>query len=83
MSKPRFTDADIAEAIGAFVAATPPRIAPVVGRNGDVKVYGENKNPYKPVISKGEDDGADEKISGIDIGIAPEGADGLGDSQGV
>jgi hypothetical protein len=46
-------------------------------------VYGDNPNPYKPVIAKGDDDGSDETISGLDIGIAPEGADGLGDSQGV
>ena len=83
MSKARFNDADIAEAIGAFVATTEPRTAPAVGKNSPVTVYGENKNPYKPVVPKGDDDGSDETVSGLDIGIAPEGADGLGDSQGV
>ena len=83
MSKARFNDADIAEAIGAFVAATPPRTAPAIGKNSDVTVYGENKNPYKPVVPKGDDDGSDETISGLDIGIASEGADGLGDSPGL
>ena len=83
MSKARFNDADIAAAIGAFVATTEPRTAPAVGKNSPVTVYGDNPNPYKPVIAKGDDDGSDETISGLDIGIAPEGADGLGDSQGV
>ena len=83
MSKARFNDAEIAEAIGAFVAATPAREVPAIGKNSDVTVYGVNPNPYKPVVPKGDDDGSDETVSGLDIGIAPEGADGLGDSQGL
>ena len=83
MSKARFNDAEIAEAIGAFVAATPPRIAPAIGKNSDVTVYGENKNPYKPVIPKECESGTDEAISGLDLGAISEGADGLGDSPGV
>ena len=83
MSKARFNDADIAGAIAEFTATNQARIAPAVGKNSDVTVYGENKNPYKPIVPKGDDDGSDETISGLDIGIAPEGADGLGDSQGV
>ena len=83
MSKARFNDADIAEAIGAFVAATPPREVPAIGKNSDVTVYGENKNPYKPVIPKESENGTDEAISGLDLGAISEGSDGLGDSQGV
>ena len=83
MSKARFNDADIAGAIAEFTASNQARIAPAVGKNSYVTVYGDNPNPYKPVIAKGDDDGSDETISGLDIGIAPEGADGLGDSQGV
>lgn len=83
MSKARFNDSDIAGAIAEFTASNQARIAPAAGKNSSVTVYGVNPNPYKPVIAKGDDDGSDEKISGLDIGIAPEGADGLGDSQGV
>ncbi len=83
MSKARFDDADIAGAIAEFTASNQARIAPAVGKNSSVTVYGDNPNPYKPIVAKGDDDGSDETISGLDIGIAPEGADGLGDSQGV
>ena len=83
MSKARFNDADIAGAIAEFTATNQARIAPAVGKNSSVTVYGENKNPYKPVIPKESENGSDETISGLDIGIAPEGADGLGDSPGL
>ena len=79
----RFTDAEVAEAIGAFVANTEAREVPAIGKNSSVLVYGENANPYKPVVIKESDDGADEAISGPDIGIELEGADGLGDSTGL
>ena len=71
----RFTDAEIAEAIGAFVASTPAREVPAVGKNSSVTVYGENANPYKPVVIKEEEDEPSETISGPDIGIELEGDD--------
>ena len=83
MSKAQFSNADIQSAVDAFVSTNVPRIAPAVGKNSDVTVYGENKNPYKPVIVKEDENGTDEKISGSDIGVEFEGSDGLGDSQSV
>lgn len=83
MSKARFNDADIAGAIAEFTATNQARIAPAVGKNSDVTVYGENKNPYKPVIPKESENGTDEAISGLDLGAISEGSDRLGDSQGV
>ena len=71
----RFTDAEIAEAIGAFVASTPAREVPAVGKNSSVTVYGVNKNPYKPVVIKEDENGTDEKISGPDIGVELPGLD--------
>ena len=56
MAKAQFTNNDINEAIDAFVANTAPRTAPAAGKNGEVLIYGENANPYKPVIPKAQED---------------------------
>jgi len=65
----RFSDADIAAAIGEFVVATPAREVPAIGKNSSVLVYGENTNPYKPIIVKEEEDEPVQAISGDDIGV--------------
>ena len=51
-----FTDADISSAINDFVANNAPRTAPAIGKNSEVTIYGENSNPYKPVLPKLQED---------------------------
>ena len=62
--KAQFTDIDINSAIDDFIAATPSRTVPSIGKNSEVTVYGENGNPYKPVIPKPQEDDSDE-IQGL------------------
>ncbi len=71
----RFSEADIAGAVAAFVANTPGREVPAIGKNSSVTVYGENVNPYKPVLIREDEDGPSEKISGPDIGVELPGDD--------
>ena len=79
----RFTDAEVAEAIAEFTAQTPAREVPAIGKNSSVLVYGENANPYKPIIVKEDENESSEAVSGPDIGIELEGLDGLGDSPSL
>ena len=65
----RFSDKDIAEAIGEFVLANEPREVPAAGKNGTITVYGENANPYKPIIEKESNSEPDETIGGEDLGL--------------
>ena len=60
--KAQFTDTDISSAIDDFVATTAPRLAPAVGKNSEVTIYGENNNPYKPVLPKLQDDEDDNNV---------------------
>jgi hypothetical protein len=60
-----FTDADISAAINDFVATNAPRLAPAIGKNSEVTIYGENNNPYKPVLPKLQED-EDVEIQDLD-----------------
>ena len=71
----RFTEAEIAQAIGEFVLTTEAREVPAAGRNGSITVYGENPNPYKPVIEKGEENEPVQTPVGEDIGLDLGGLD--------
>ena len=71
----RFSGKDIADAIGAFVLANEGREVPAIGKNGNVLVYGENTNPYKPVLIKEEDDEPVQTDGGVDFGIELPGDD--------
>jgi hypothetical protein len=72
----RFSDKDIAAAVDAFVANTPARSAPAVGKNSDVVIYGDNPNPYRPPMPvKGEENEPVQAISRDDIGIELSGLD--------
>lgn len=52
----QFTDLDINTAIDEFVANNAPRLAPAIGKNSEVTIYGENNNPYKPILPKLQED---------------------------
>ena len=72
----RFTDKEIADAVEAFVANTPARSAPAVGKNSDVVIYGDNPNPYKPPMPvKESDDEPVQAVSADDIGVELGGLD--------
>ena len=58
----QFDTADINSAINEFVANNAPRLAPAVGKNSEVTIYGENNNPYKPVLPKLQDDEDDNNV---------------------
>ena len=60
--KAQFTDNDISSAIDDFIATNAPRLAPAVGKNSEVTIYGENNNPYKPVLPKLQDDEDDNNV---------------------
>ena len=75
MSKARFNEADIAAAVNDFIVNTPGRDVPAVGKNSSVTVYGENNNPYKPIIVKEAENEPDETVSGSDIGVEFPGLD--------
>lgn len=48
MKKALFSEAEIAEAVQEFEVYMAPRTVVAGGKNGDVKVYGENPNARKP-----------------------------------
>jgi hypothetical protein len=52
MKKAQFNSAEVAAAVEEFEVYMAPRFVPAGGRNGDVKVYGENPNArkVKPII---------------------------------
>ena len=54
--KAQFTDNDISSAIDDFVATNAPRVAPAVGKNSEVTIYGENTNKYKPILPELQED---------------------------
>lgn len=56
----QFDTADINSAINDFVANNAPRLAPAVGKNSEVTIYGENSNKYKPILPKLQDDDEDD-----------------------
>ena len=56
----QFDTADINSAINEFVANNAPRLAPAVGKNSEVTIYGENSNKYKPILPKLQDDDEDD-----------------------
>jgi len=56
----QFDTADINTAINDFVANNAPRLAPAVGKNSEVTIYGENSNKYKPILPKLQDDDEDD-----------------------
>ena len=60
--KAQFTDTDISSAIDDFVATNAPRLAPAVGKNSEVTIYGENPNKYKPILPKLQDDEDDNNV---------------------
>jgi hypothetical protein len=57
MKKALFNDAEVAAAVEEFEVYMCPRFVPAGGRNGDIKVYGENPNTRKskPIIYDDED----------------------------
>ncbi len=65
----RFTDAEVAEAIAEFTAQTTGREVPAIGKNSSVLVYGENANPYKPVLIKESEDEPIQAVIAEDIGV--------------
>ncbi len=58
----QFDTADISSAINEFVANNAPRLAPAVGKNSEVTIYGENPNKYKPILPKLQDDEDDNNV---------------------
>lgn len=58
----RFDAADINIAINEFVANNAPHIAPPIGKNSEVIIYGENSNKYKPILPKLQDDEDDNNV---------------------
>ena len=54
--KAQFSTEDINSAIDDFVATNAPRMAPAVGKNSEVTIYGENTNKYKPILPELKDD---------------------------
>jgi hypothetical protein len=52
----QFDTADINSAINDFVANNAPRLAPAVGKNSEVTIYGENSNKYKPILPELQED---------------------------
>ena len=52
----QFDTADINSAINDFVANNAPRLAPAVGKNSEVTIYGENPNKYKPILPQLQED---------------------------
>jgi len=58
MKKALFNDAEVAAAVEEFEVYMCPRFVPAGGRNGDIKVYGENPNTrkVKPIIYDDEDE---------------------------
>ncbi len=58
----QFDTADINSAINEFVANNAPRLAPAVGKNSEVTIYGENSNKYKPILPKLQDDEDDNNV---------------------
>ena len=57
MTKARFSNAEVAAAVEEFEVYMCPRFVQASGRNGDIKVYGENPNAHKskPIIYDDED----------------------------
>ena len=71
MSKAKFSAADVAAAVEEFETYIAPRFVPAGGRNGDIKVYGENPNERKakPIIYDEDDErGILQKLSDSDFG---------------
>jgi hypothetical protein len=64
MSKARFSAAEVAAAVEEFETYMAPKIVEIAGRNGDVKVYGENSNERKakPILIDSEEP---EDLSGL------------------
>ena len=60
--KAQFTDTDISSAIDNFIATNAPRLAPAVGKNSEVTIYGENSNKYKPILPELQDDEDDNNV---------------------
>ena len=58
MKKAQFNSAEVAAAVEEFETYMCPRFVPAGGRNGDIKVYGENPNAHKskPIIYDDEDE---------------------------
>jgi hypothetical protein len=52
----QFDASDINTAINEFVANNAPRIAPAMGKNSEVTIYGENSNKYKPILPELQED---------------------------
>lgn len=75
MAKAQFTTEDIAQAVAQFTAGTEARLVPAIGKNSPVTVYGDNPNPYKPVLAKEDDNEPIQAISGEDIGTTLGGLD--------
>lgn len=58
----QFSTEDINSAIDDFIATTAPRLAPAVGKNSEVTIYGENTNKYKPILPQLQDDEDDNNV---------------------
>jgi hypothetical protein len=63
MKKALFSEAEVAEAVQEFEVYMAPRLVVAGGRNGDVKVYGENPNARKPPVINVYDENED--INGL------------------
>ena len=63
MKKALFSEAEVAEAVQEFEVYMAPRTVVAGGRNGDIKVYGENPNTRKPPKINPYDE--DEEINGL------------------
>ena len=57
MKKAQFSNAEVAAAVEEFEVYMCPRFVQAGGRNGDIKVYGENPNARKfnPIIYEEEE----------------------------
>jgi|LakMenE18May11ns_1017448.scaffolds.fasta_scaffold9413157_2 hypothetical protein len=59
MKKAQFSDAEVAAAVEEFEIYMCPRNVQAGGKNGDVKVYGENPNARKVKVNPYDDDEED------------------------
>ena len=64
MSKAQFSSAEVAAAVEEFETYMAPKLIEINGRNGNVKVYGENPNARKPKIDPFPDT-EEEDLSGL------------------
>jgi hypothetical protein len=50
VKKAQFTDAEVAAAADEFRTYMAPRVLLAGGKNGEITVYGENPNTYRPPV---------------------------------